>query len=176
MSLSVENVVATAVLDSRLNLEAVEDALPAQWSRVRRFRSLVCRLPRPRVTLLIFEVGKVVCTGAKSEAEAFSVINSFFEAVKARGLRVGEAKVSVQNVVVSSQLGFEVDLEKASKNLGGVYEPERFPGLIMKREGASILVFSNGRVVCAGAKSAEKAYRLIGEVGSKLSSLPHEPA
>lgn len=42
-------------------------------------------------------------------------------------------KIKIENVVASASLGVPVKLEKLVANLDGVeYEPEQFPGLVMR--------------------------------------------
>ena len=54
--IKIQNIVASANLQSTLNLEA--------------FPGLVYRLSDPKVVLLLFGSGKVVCTGAKTKKDA----------------------------------------------------------------------------------------------------------
>ena len=72
--------------------------------------------------------------------------------------------LAVQNVVASSAIGQEVDLEALSGDLEGVdFEPEKFPGLIYRTEEsrATVLIFRSGKIVCTGAKSVEEVHRAI---------------
>jgi transcription initiation factor TFIID TATA-box-binding protein len=83
-------------------------------------------------------------------------------------------KIKIENVVASAALGVPVKLEKIVSNLDGVeYEPEQFPGLVMrlKNPKAAALVFSSGKVVCTGAKSPKEAKIAVGNVVSKLRRL-----
>jgi transcription initiation factor TFIID TATA-box-binding protein len=172
MSVKIENVVVTAFLNNPLNLEAVKKAVPGKWSQPKRFLGLVYKVKRPAVALLMFKTGRIVCTGARSEAEAERVLRKLCRKLVEKGFMVGEPRITVQNVVVSTELGMKVDLEGAAGSFkGAVYEPERFPGLICKMGGASLLVFSTGKVVCVGAKSAEKAYALIREFKEHLAKV-----
>jgi transcription initiation factor TFIID TATA-box-binding protein len=77
----------------------------------------------------------------------------------------------VVNIVTKAKLDIELDLyglAKISHNID--YEPEQFPGAILKikEPKASILLFKNGNMVCAGArkvsdvkKAIDKAVELI---------------
>jgi len=65
-------------------------------------------------------------------------------------------KVKLQNVVATGDVGQPVDIERLAMKLPNImYEPEQFPGAIYyakELEGASILIFANGKVVFAGLK------------------------
>src|SRR5205807_1762057 len=71
---------------------------------------------------------------------------------------VPSANYKIENVVASTSLGKELDLQAIALVLGGAeYEPEQFPGLIyrLKEPKTAILLFRSGKVVCTGAKSLE---------------------
>ena len=53
----------------------------------------------------------------------------------------------------------ELDLYKIASKITDVeYEPEQFPGAILKfkKPKASLLLFKNGKVICAGAKNEKE--------------------
>ena len=80
-------------------------------------------------------------------------------------------RIKIENVVASASLGVPVKLEKLVSNIEGVeYEPEQFPGLVMrlKNPKAAALIFSSGKVVCTGAKSPKEAKVAISNVVKKL--------
>jgi len=56
-------------------------------------------------------------------------------------------------------LGGHIDLEMAADVIGNVmYEPEQFPGLIIRMEKPKVvlLFFASGKIVCTGAKPKKK--------------------
>jgi len=77
----------------------------------------------------------------------------------------------ITNMVASASLGLELDLFSLAQKVKEVeYEPEQFPGAILKFKDpkASLLLFKNGKVICAGAKTEsdirrvlQKAYQLL---------------
>jgi transcription initiation factor TFIID TATA-box-binding protein len=82
--------------------------------------------------------------------------------------------IKIENVVASASLGVPVKLEKIVSSLDGVeYEPEQFPGLVMrlKEPKAAALIFSSGKVVCTGAKSPKEAKIAIANVVRKLRKI-----
>ena len=69
----------------------------------------------------------------------------------------------VTNMVASASLGLELDLYSLATKIKEIeYEPEQFPGAILKfkEPKASLLLFKNGKVICAGAKN-EKDIRIV---------------
>ena len=80
--------------------------------------------------------------------------------------------VTIRDVVASVDPGHQIDLEDATNELGGTtYEPDQFPGLIYKVKGTKVtmLVFSNGKLVCAGACSEEDAEKAVNELYKTLT-------
>jgi len=133
-------------------------------------------LVRPKTATLIFSSGKMVCTGAKSEAEVHKAVRSIIKLLKQHGIDIrNEPVIEIQNIVASANLRAGVDLEKAAFLLeNAMYEPEQFPGLIyrMKEPKVVLLIFSSGKVVCTGAKREEevreavmKVYQMLKEYG-----------
>ena len=66
--IKIQNIVASANLESTLNLEAVALELEDTEYEPEQFPGLVYRLSDPKVVLLLFGSGKVVCTGAKTRS------------------------------------------------------------------------------------------------------------
>ena len=66
----VQNVVATANLHAELNLDAIAIGLDNTEYEPEQFPGLVYRMKDPKVVLLLFGSGKIVCTGAKSVEDA----------------------------------------------------------------------------------------------------------
>jgi len=72
--INIENVVASATLNQRIDLNSIVRVFPAVEYRPEQFPGLVYRLKKPKTATLIFSSGKMVCTGAKSEAQARKAI------------------------------------------------------------------------------------------------------
>jgi transcription initiation factor TFIID TATA-box-binding protein len=155
-SLSIENVVASATLNQKVDLNSVVKGYPGVEYRPEQFPGLVFRLKRPKTATLIFNSGKMVCTGAKSEKEAKRAVMKVVKELKKGGIIIiSKPELKIQNIVASGNLGGMIDLEKAAYTLGhAMYEPEQFPGLIYRMEAPKvvILLFASGKLVCTGAK------------------------
>src|SRR5947208_7828670 len=83
------------------------------------------------------------------------------------------AKIKIENVVASTSLGEELDLQAIALALGGAeYEPEQFPGLIyrLKEPKTATLLFRSGKVVCTGAKSLEHVKTAIDMVAKQIEA------
>jgi len=81
-TVKIENVVASATLKQRIDLNAVVRGYPGVEYRPEQFPGLVFRLKKPKTATLIFNSGKMVCTGAKSEKEAKRAVSKVIRELK----------------------------------------------------------------------------------------------
>jgi transcription initiation factor TFIID TATA-box-binding protein len=170
--ISIENVVASATLNQKVDLNAVVKGYPGVEYRPEQFPGLVFRLKRPKTATLIFNSGKMVCTGAKSEKEAKRAVMKVVKELKKGGIIIiSKPELKIQNIVASGGLGGLIDLEKAAYMLGhAMYEPEQFPGLIyrMQEPKVVILLFASGKLVCTGAKKEQDVFDAVDKLHSLL--------
>ena len=171
-STRIENVVASATLNQRVDLNAVVKGYPGVEYRPKQFPGLVFRLKRPKTATLIFNSGKMVCTGAKSAKEARRAVTKVVKELKKSGIIIiGKPELKIVNIVASASLGGMIDLEKAAYSLGRtMYEPEQFPGLIYRMDEPKvvILLFSSGKLVCTGARKEEDVHEAVAKLHKKL--------
>jgi len=163
--INIENVVASATLNQKVDLNAVVKSYPGVEYRPEQFPGLVFRLKRPKTATLIFNSGKMVCTGAKSEKESRRAVMKVIKELKKGGIIIiSKPDLKIQNIVASASLGGMIDLEKAAYTLGKtMYEPEQFPGLIYRMDEPKvvILLFASGKLVCTGAKKEQDVYDAV---------------
>ncbi len=171
-SIRIENVVASATLNQRVDLNAVVKGYPGVEYRPEQFPGLVFRLKRPKTATLIFNSGKMVCTGAKSEKEAKRAVMKVIRELKKSGIIIiGKPELKIQNIVASANLSGLIDLERSAYSLGRtMYEPEQFPGLIYRMDEPKvvILLFASGKLVCTGAKKEEDVYEAVSKLHKTL--------
>jgi len=175
-NVKIQNVVAVASLDQKIDLLAIMKVFRNVDYRPKRFPGLVFRLKRPKTSILIFTTGKMVCTGARSEKEAFSMVRRVVRDLKKEGFIIrGRPKIDVVNVVGTADVGGEIDLEAMSDVLENVmYEPEQFPGLIyrMTEPKVVLLVFASGKLVITGARREEQVHEAADKIRAIL--IDHE--
>lgn len=156
VKVQIQNVVATGDLNQRLDLESILRVAPEAKYEPEKFPGLVYRLRKPKTATLLFTSGKMVCTGAKSEASARTAIRRVADELKAHGIVImGKPEARIENIVASGDLGGIMSLEDVAARLTKtMYEPEQFPGLVYRMEEPNvvILIFASGKLVIAGAK------------------------
>jgi transcription initiation factor TFIID TATA-box-binding protein len=85
---TVQNIVSSADLGQRINLNVI--AITLGLDRVEyepeQFPGLVYRLHEPKVVLLLFGSGKLVCTGAKTPQDVEMAVDKITEELRSAGL------------------------------------------------------------------------------------------
>ncbi len=170
--ISIENVVASASVDQKMDLNDITKNFPNVEYHPDQFPGLVFRLTNPKTATLVFTSGKMVCTGSKSEDMARKAVSTVVDKLRKGGISIKkDATVKIQNIVASVNLGGRIHLEDAARTLPrSMYEPEQFPGLIhrMVDPKTVILVFSSGKLVCTGAKKEPDVYRSVNYLHAML--------
>ncbi len=75
----VQNIVASGSLGRRINLEMAALLLDNCMYEPEQFPGLIYRMDEPKVVLLLFQSGKLVCTGAKKEEHVHQSIRNIYE-------------------------------------------------------------------------------------------------
>jgi len=170
--INIQNVVATATMNQKVDLNAVVKGYPGVEYRPEQFPGLVFRLKRPKTATLIFSSGKMVCTGARSGKESRTAIMKVVKELKKLGIIIlSKPDFKVVNIVASASLGGKVDLEKTVVTLRkAMYEPEQFPGLIYRMDEPKvvILIFASGNLVVTGAKVEQDVYDAVHKLHGSL--------
>ncbi|MCK4443187.1 MAG: TATA-box-binding protein, partial [Thermoplasmata archaeon] len=83
--------------------------------------------------------------------------------------------IEVQNIVASSDLETEINLNAIAISLGlekVEYEPEQFPGLVYRLDDPKVVVllFGSGKLVCTGARKPEDVERAVEKITEELST------
>ena len=113
---SVENVVASASVDQKIDLNDITKKFPDTEYHPDQFPGLVFRLQSPRTATLIFRTGKMVCTGAKSEEMAVKAVKTVVQQLRKGGIKIKkDAVITVQNIVAAINLGGKIHLEQAAR-------------------------------------------------------------
>jgi len=159
----IENVVASARLGDKINLNVIARKIPKTEYEPKQFPGLIFRIERPQATALIFKTGKIVCTGAKSEDDAVEAVRAVIRKLQAKKIKLGDSPIiDIKNIVSTINLQRRIRLERSARTLVKcMYEPEQFPGLIYRMEEpkAVFLIFSTGKMVCTGIRRMSEIYR-----------------
>ena len=114
----------------------------------------------------LFGNGTLTVRGCGSLAEAREVLGELRERVATVAkVREGFLDVKIKNIVATLSLGTSIDLSRIVEALPigeAVYEPEEFPGLILRKsnEKVVVLVFHSGKLVIVGTRSRRELERV----------------
>ena len=180
MKYTIVNLVASANLKGTLDLYNLAMSIPNIEYEPEQFPGAILKLKEPKVSMLLFKNGKVICSGANSEKEISQGIKKASKLVheiqpEVKVLR--RVTYTVVNLVATAALNQTVDLFQAALSLENVeYEPEQFPGAIVRISDPklTLLLFKNGKIICAGAKTEvllkkglNKAAKMIRAINKK---------
>ncbi len=170
----VQNVVASASLHHEIPLEKMALTLENTEYNPEQFPGLVLRLAKGK-TALIFSSGKIVCTGAKSEAEVKKSVSMIKKELRKIDIDIRKrSDITIQNMVASGNIGMKLNLNKLVFKLeNSEYEPEQFPGLVYKVPHSHItfLLFGTGKIVCTGAKNEKEINDAVKKLVATLKKL-----
>jgi len=172
--IKIENVVASTSLGEELDLQSIALALDGAEYEPEQFPGLIYRLKEPKTATLLFRSGKVVCTGAKSLDDVKVAISKVAKQVENAGIKVTiEPVIEVQNIVASSDLEQEINLNAIAISLGlekVEYEPEQFPGLVYRIDEPKVVVllFGSGKLVCTGARKPQDVEAAVNKITEEL--------
>ena len=72
--LKIQNIVASANLSGTIDLEKSAFTLGKTMYEPEQFPGLIYRMEDPKVVILLFASGKLVCTGAKKEEDVYTAV------------------------------------------------------------------------------------------------------
>ncbi len=173
--IKIENVVASASLGVPIKLEKLVANLDGIEYEPEQFPGLVMRLKDPKAAALIFSSGKIVCTGAKSPKDAKLVIAKIVKRMNRLSIKIPKNyKVQLENIVASAKLDRELNLNNIAFTLENTeYEPEQFPGLVMRMDDPRVtfLLFGSGKIICTGGRSIQDVKRAVAKADRKLRKI-----
>jgi transcription initiation factor TFIID TATA-box-binding protein len=80
--IQVQNIVASVGLGGYIDLEKLTYSLKRTMYEPEQFPGLIYRMDDPKVVILVFTSGKLVCTGAKKETEVHRAVSKLQETLE----------------------------------------------------------------------------------------------
>lgn len=167
------NVVVTASLNQGLGLEKIGEFKEISYnSDVYGGRAAYFKKEGMEGKVVIFFSGKMISVGTKSESQAIKELELVKHFLVERGfVQPTKLKPKTQNIVVTADFRKTINLDKLPELSKAIYEPEQFPGAILKLENptkASVLLFATGKAVITGLKSLKTIESLIQQITQLL--------
>ncbi|MEM4373694.1 MAG: TATA-box-binding protein [Nitrososphaerota archaeon] len=84
--IEIQNIVASIDLHGRIDLERAAAILENVMYEPEQFPGLIFRMQTPKVVILMFASGKLVCTGAKYERDVYEAVTKLQELLEEKNL------------------------------------------------------------------------------------------
>jgi transcription initiation factor TFIID TATA-box-binding protein len=84
--LKIQNIVASAGLGGMIDLEKAAYTLGKTMYEPEQFPGLIYRMDEPKVVILLFASGKLVCTGAKKEQDVYDAVHKLHKILEDQDL------------------------------------------------------------------------------------------
>ena len=175
------NLVCTGTLNLSLDLYQLAYKLKNIEYEPEQFPGAILRIKNPKCSILIFKNGKMNVAGCRTEESMRKAIRIAFKMISPYSITPAPKRYTpkyyITNMVGSGDAGVTLDLYKLAANLKNVeYEPEQFPGAIMKLDNpkASLLLFKNGKIIiqCKSEADIKKSLKKIRKILEPYAS-PH---
>ncbi len=85
-TVTIQNIVASINLGGKIHLEKAARTVPRSMYEPEQFPGLIHRILDPKVVILIFASGKLVCTGGKTAEDVYRAVNSLHVLLEEKGL------------------------------------------------------------------------------------------
>ncbi|MFW6196392.1 MAG: TATA-box-binding protein [Thermoplasmatota archaeon] len=176
VEIKVENMVASASLGKSFDLERVVEALEGAEYDPDKFKGVIFKIRKKdlKTSVLLFNSGKIVCTGATLQEDIEKTIILLKKLLTDEGIEVNDdVNLKIQNIVGTTDLGHSLNLNSVAIAFGLEkieYEPEQFPGLVYRMDEPKLvmLFFGSGKVVCTGGKNTKEMKEGVEKVRKEL--------
>jgi transcription initiation factor TFIID TATA-box-binding protein len=160
MKYNIVNVVATGSLAQHINLHEIA-SLPFTIHNPEIYSGRAAYLKTPEMNgkTIIFSTGKIISIGTKSPILAAHDLQYTVKYLaKHHLIEPVTIRPKTRNIVAVTTFTRNLDLENTVDLIGAMYEPEQFPGAILKTDktNATYLIFQSGKIVIAGTKSVKE--------------------
>jgi len=164
---TIVNVVATANLNQEVDLYELAKLKEITYDQeIYGGRVAYLKTSEMEGKVSIFPSGKMISIGTRSEKRAFAELEHVQRFLIERQIISCPTLLvpKVQNIVLTADFEENINLEELSQSEKMIYEPEQFPGGILRLEepcNTTILLFASGKAVIAGLKSSKQIRPII---------------
>ena len=167
------NVVCTANLEQKVNLnEFIDMPCGIYDEAIYGGRCGYIKTPEMNGRVTVFPSGKMISVGGRTIRKAVEQLNhTKFYLMQEKAIKSVNITPIVRNIVATITTGQQIPIEKlAPKISGAIYDPETFPGMILKGfDSCTFLIFASGKIVVTGAKSSDGLNHASFEIIQRLN-------
>jgi len=172
--MKIVNIVATVILAEPLDINEVHKHLPGSKFPKSGSPWLQYRLQPENYYTTFYKSGKFLVTGVTSPDEIRPIAERIISTLEDNSIIVKISDIVIHNFVVVDSIGHEVQFDKIIASLPDAnieYEPEQFPGMIIKTGGHSFLLFSSGKIILTGVRDIESILPALNAFKEKIARL-----
>ena len=152
MDVRVTNVVVRSNLKCDINLNHLACSLSNVIYNIKKYSGMIWRHRHIKSTCFVFHTGKIMCMGNKSLYASKRDLRKYSRIINKMGYSVVLTRIELVTKSAVATLSGKLNLEEASKLLGGSYDPEIFIAMMIKRKGVHFTCFHSGKVIMTGVK------------------------
>lgn len=174
--LIVENLILSTQLNHSVDLQKINNALTESTFNPEKLPAVVYHFHNPSRVVFITAQGNIVCTGSKTEEDAFQALKETTDSLKEKELikKSNIITTNLESLVVSKKLDVSLPLASIKSKLPSnkcTYDPSTYPWLEYHENGYSLLLFSSGNIVCTGKISFEESIAAFKKIEDTLTSI-----
>ena len=149
--LKYNNIVCSGSYSVKLNLDILE---PQLSNVIKRKSSLVWKCRKLPLSCIVYKSGKLILMGNPpkiltdmDECQRFghTTLQSYAQIIHSKIGRGQLLNVKLETVTATYDFSFQIKYNELYKNIVGSYEPEIFPGFMIKRHNIHFNVFTSGK-------------------------------
>jgi transcription initiation factor TFIID TATA-box-binding protein len=166
LELTVNNVVCSYSTKCHLNLRRIAmEGLNVEYKKENNMVNM--KLKKPNTTATIWSSGKITCTGATTESDAYKAARRYCRLLQKMKFKIRLSNYRVVNVLATCCVPFMVDIFKIANDYQKEcsYEPELHPGATFKIKDikCTLKLFTTGSITLTGpsVKAVEQAISFI---------------
>lgn len=172
--INIENVVASSIISHGLDLVNICSSLNETEYDPHQFPALLYQQRVPRCLIILFNNGKLICTGSNDIKDTENVIFEFVERVKRCGEIIFEnIEIEIQSIIASAELKKKLNINiiyNARLLHNAEISTDEINALIYRPvlEGVTCLIFPSGKIAFTGAKNIAQVGKILRELKEKL--------
>lgn len=168
VDVQLSNIVATFNIGMKIDLKRIAVKTRNAEYNPKRFSAVIMRIQEPKSTALIFESGKFIVNGTRTESDCKVACKKFAKIVSKIGYHGSFNNFEIKNISGKLDVKYPIQLESLSIVHGefASYEPEIFPGLIYRLVSPKVvmLIFVSGKIIITGARTKNHIEQAIQKI------------
>ena len=153
--LKYNNIVCSGLYSVKPNLDILKPQLSNGIKRKSShvWKSFTCIVYKSGKLILMGNTKKVLTDMDECQRFGRTTLQSYARIIHSKIRRGQLLNVKLETVTATYDFGFQIKFSELYRNIVGSYEPEIFPGFMIKSHNIHFNVFTGGKMVCVGLKT-----------------------